>query len=442
MKKIPPKDRRESFAEIRTLHGGGQLAIEVMPGMESFTLGFFFRVGAADEDRSLSGISHFIEHMVFKGSGRRSARQIVQAVERVGGLINASTGREVTYYYVRVGSSRLELALDILTDLVFNPVFDPSAMEREKGVILEEMRMNEDDPEQALFDRFLLAIHGNTSYGRTILGNESTIKSFNPETVREFHRKRCSPSRLMASIAGGIDPDKVQNLLEKRLKRFPSGSRAPIRLSKPPAFKGKVLAHSKDFEQSALLVGFPSTGILSPERYAYSILDAISAGGMMSRLFQEIREKRGLVYSIDSTHQPYTSAGIFTIDAGMNEKNIIKVLRLIIKEFMELSQTGPGPRELADAKLYLLGHWALGLESTSARMIRNAMSTVFFNRLLPHDEVIESLNKVTREDVRKASARFFENGAPSVGVLSRFENGAITGEVEEKIRALIDNPAG
>jgi predicted Zn-dependent peptidase len=436
------KPTKESLAEIRPLHGGGQLAIEVMPGMESFTLGFFFRVGAADEDRSLSGISHFIEHMVFKGSGRRSAKQIVRAVERVGGLINASTGREVTYYYIRVGSSRLELALDILTDLVFNPVFDPSAMEREKGVVLEEMRMNEDDPDQALFDRFLMAIHGNTSYGRPILGNEATIKSFSPKIVRQFHAKRCSPSRLMASIAGGIDPDKVQNLLEKRLKRFPSGSTAPIHRSKPPGFRSRVLAHTKDFEQSALIVGFPSAGILSPERYAYSILDAISAGGMMSRLFQEVREKRGLVYSIDSTHQPYTSSGIFTIDAGMNEKNILKVLQLIIKEFMELSETGPGPRELADAKLYLLGHWALGLESTSSRMIRNAMSTIFFDRLLPHEEVVDSLNAVTRNDVRKASARFFENGAPSVGVLSRFENDSKALEVEDKIRAIVDNPTG
>jgi predicted Zn-dependent peptidase len=435
MKNIPKTN--QVLAEIRPLEGGGRLAIEVMPGMESFSLGFFLPVGAAYENASLSGISHFMEHMVFKGTKRRSAKAIVQAIERVGGIINASTGREATYYYVRVGAARLELALDVVTDLLFNPLLDPVAMEREKGVVIEEMRMNEDDPEQAIFDKFLMAVHGKNPYGRPIIGTEKTIRSFNSDGLWKFHDQHYCQPRLMASIAGGIDPDKAHSIIEKHLAQFEQKKCPAVPSPKAPDFRPEILAHSKDVEQAALIVGFPSVNVTSPERYAFSILDAIAAGGMMSRLFQEVREKRGLVYSIDTTHQPYKQSGLFTIEAGMHEKNILKVLGLVLKEFTNIAQDGPRKRELEDAKLYLLGHWALGLESTSARMIRNAMSTVFYNRLLSHEEVTESLNAVTRDDVAKAASKMFSKGGPAVGVLARFEDGTTTGEVRDTIVALV-----
>ncbi len=426
----------DHFAEIRKLAAGGALAIERMPGMESFTLGFFLPVGAVHENGANSGISHFMEHMLFKGSRKRSAKAIVKAVERVGGLINASTGRELTYFYVRVAARRLELALDVLTDLVFNPELDKDALEREKGVILEEINMNEDEPGQALYDRFLMSIHGKTSYGRPILGAPKNIASFTRKKLESYHRSQYLPSRLVASIAGGIDPDRAHSLLEKRLTGIPGRKGSAMSPTRAPRFEAAVRVISKDVEQAALVMGFPSASIKSNDRYACSLLDAITAGGMMSRLFQEIREKRGLVYSIDSTHQPYSKGGLFTVEAGMREENLLVVLKLILRELRRLGQEGPGERELADAKLYLRGHWALGLESTSARMIRNAMSTLFFDRLLRHDEVVEKLQAVTVQDVAKAAGRAFEEGGPAVGALSRFEDGHKIGEIEEQIEEL------
>ncbi len=433
MSKTKPQDY---FAEIRNLSNGGTLAVERMPSMESFTLGFFLPVGAVQESRSVNGISHFIEHMLFKGSKKRSAKAIVKSIERVGGIINASTGREVTYFYCRVAAKRLDLAFDVLTDLVFNPVFEKEALEREKGVILEEINMNEDDPGQALYDRYLASVHGNTPYGRPILGSEENIVSFNRKAILDYHRRNYHQGRLVASIAGGIDPDRAQTLLEKRLARYPCRKLQRKRQPKAPVFTPAVTVISKDVEQAALIIGFPSTSILDPERYSFSLLDAILAGGMMSRLFQEIREKRGLVYSIDSAHQPFRKGGLFSIEAGMKEENLLTVLKLCLRVMRRLADDGPGKRELADTKLFLRGHWALGLESTSSRMIRNAMSSLFFNRLLKHDEVIQKLDAVTAGDVAKAARKVFKNGGPAVGALSRFENGDKIREIEEQIKSI------
>lgn len=432
-------NNRKVRAEIRPLKGGGCLVVENMPALESFTLGFFFRVGAAHETKDESGISHFIEHMLFKGTKRRSPKQIVQAIERLGGIINASTGRELTYYFVRIGADHLEVAVDVLADLVFNPLFDPESLEREKSVVLEEMRMNEDDPGQALFERFLRAVHGNTGFGRPILGSEQTVNAFKPAMVRRYHSDNYTPSTLTASIAGGVDPDKVQNLLEKKLAQFDSRIPKSSSLDSPPVFRQKICAYSKDIEQASLIVGFPSSSITSSDRYCYSILDAITAGGMMSRLFQEIREKRGLVYSIDSSQQPYTKKGIFTVEAAMREDNLIKVLKLILREFALLADSGPGKRELQDAKLYLRGQWALGLENSSARMTRNAISRLFFNRILSHDEVIEQLMAVTREDIARVAGRMFIDNGPAVGVISRFDDGKLTNQFEKKIKEVIES---
>jgi len=428
------RDNKEKhYAEIRTLSGGGKLAVERMPSMASFTLGFFLPVGAAHETRAECGMSHFIEHMLFKGTGKRTAKAIVKAVERVGGIINASTGREVTYAYARVSAKRLELALDVLTDLVFNPIFEEESIQKEKGVILEEIHMNEDDPGQALYDRFLKAVHGNTSYGRPILGYPENVLSFDRKAITGFHKLHYRPSRLVASIAGGIDPDRVQSILEKKLVKFNHKKAGKIKAPRAPIFRPGLEVHSKDVEQGALMVGFPSASIQDNNRYAYSLLDAITAGGMMSRLFQEIREKRGLVYSIDSTHQPFNRGGLFTIEAGMREENLFKVLKLVLREIRRLADEGPGKRELSDAKLFLRGHWALGLESTSARMIRNAMSTLFFDRILRHDEVVGKLKAVTAEDICQAAARAFEGDGPAVGALSRFDNGKVIDQAREMI---------
>lgn len=427
---------KQHTAEIRKLTTGGKLAIERMPSMESFTLGFFLPVGAAHESVKENGISHFIEHMVFKGSNKRSAKAIVKAVERVGGIINASTGREVTYFYIRIAAKRLLLALDVLTDLVFNPELDPSAIEKEKGVILEEIHMNDDDPGQALYDKFLLSVHGKTAYGRPILGSVKNVFSFRRKKIRDYHHKHYAPHRLSASIAGGIDPDRVQSLLEDRIKPFKRRKKERIHLGRAPRFNRTVVVASKDVEQCALMIGFPSASIRSSDRYTYSLLDAILAGGMMSRLFQEIREKRGLVYSIDSTHQPYSKTGLFTVEAGMREENTLEVLRLILREIRRLADHGPGKRELQDAKLFLKGHWALGMESTSARMIRNAMSTLFFDRLLKHNEIVNKLDAVKGDEIAKAASRCFEGDGPAVGVISRFENGKLINEIGEKIETI------
>ena len=424
---------KDPYAEIRTLSTGGRLAVERMPNMASFTIGFFLPTGAVNETDKTSGLSHFMEHMLFKGSKKRSAKGIVKAIERVGGLINASTSREVTYFFIRISAIRLELALDVLSDLVFNPVMDSVSIEREKGVIIEEINMSEDDPGQALYDRFLISVHGNTPFGRPILGNPLSIMSFHKKNFLDYHKLHYRTSNLVCSIAGGIDPDKVQRLLEKHLSEFKPGKPEKVPAVKPPKFNRVINIYSKDVEQAALTIGFPSASIKSPDRYAFSLLDAVTAGGMMSRLFQEIREKRGLVYGIDSTHQPYSKGGMFTVEAGMREENLLKVLTLTLREMKRLADAGPGKRELSDTKLFLKGQWALGLESTSSRMIRNAMSAIFFDRLMSHDEVMDKLDAVTCDDVANAAKRAFEDGGPAIGAMSRFDSGKKIKEIGERI---------
>jgi len=432
------KEKKRSLAEVRKLSSGARLVVEVMPFLESFSLGFMMPVGSAYESAPLSGMSHFIEHMLFKGTRRRNPKQIVQAIERVGGAINASTGRESTHIYCRVASSRLEVALDVLTDLAFNPLFDPEAIEKEKQVIIEEIKMHEDDPAELIFDRFIRGVHGNTGFGRPILGSEQTVKAFTPEMVWDFYFAHYKPSSLVVSIAGDVDPDKVESLLEKKLKGFRRRDEKRGRRAGSPKFKPSLMVYSKDVEQTSLVMGFPAPGLDSAERYAFLVLDAITAGGMMSRLFQQIREKRGLVYSIDSSHHAYSSGGLFTVEAGMSEKNLLRVLYLVLKEFKKLAEEGPGKRELADTKLYLKGNWALGLESSWMRMVRNAVSVLLFDKVQSYEEAVEELEAVRREDVMRAASKVFDRDGIGIAVLSRFNEEGSVQKVEEKLRETIE----
>ncbi len=418
---IGSRGHNNTVVQRRTLANGARVITEEIPWVESVSIGFFFMVGSAYESRKRNGMSHFIEHMVFKGSKRRSPRDIVRDIESLGGVINASTGKEFTNFYCRIYYKHMARAIDVLTDLVFNPAFPPNDMEREKLVVLEEIKMVEDNPEEYLVDRFYSNVYGDTPLGRKITGTAKTVGAFKHSDVIDFHRKHIQPSNLVISAAGKLNVDEFCHMLESGFCK--TGAWRPARPRKT-GLKVKVnyiparFLLRREVEQTSLMLGFPSVSILDPDRYAFAIMDSYLAGGMSSRLFQEVREKRGLVYTIDSTQAPMSPAGLYSIEAGMAVEKTTEVARLVGMIIKQLKQKEIPQRGFKNSKEYIKGVMLLGLESSIARMSRNAVGEVYHKRYIPVAELIERIEKVTRDDIRKLANRIFVDKKLAVGILT------------------------
>lgn len=414
--------QNQTTIERFTLDNGVRVITEEIPWVASVSLGFYISVGSVYETKHLSGISHFLEHMVFKGTRTRSPRDIVMEIESVGGVINAGTGKELTQFYVRIYHAHMDKAVDILTDLVFKPLFDSEELEKEKGVVLEEVRMGEDNPDEYLVDSFHDKVYGDTPLGRKIVGNREAIISLTRRQLIEYHTNYYNPANLTVSAAGRVSAQKLGKMLESSFRKAGLWRRKNFSKPRKPRFKARFrparFLITRDVEQTTLMVGCPSVAILDPERYTFSLIDAYLSGGMSSRFFQEVREKRGLVYTIDSTQAPLSKAGLYTIDAGMIGGNAAEVAAIIAKELSRVASKGVPVRSLKNAREYMKGIMLLALESSTARMSRNAMNEIYFHRSVPISELIGTLDRVKSEDTRELAQRIFDPANLAVGILT------------------------
>jgi predicted Zn-dependent peptidase len=410
-----------TVVERRTLANGARVVTEEIPWVESVSIGFFFMVGSAYESRKLNGMSHFLEHLVFKGSDRRSARDIVRDIESLGGVINAATGKEFTNFYCRIYYEHLSKALDVLADLIFKPAFPPLDIEREKLVIIEEIKMGEDNPDEYIVDHFYRNVYGDSPLGRRITGTSQSVSAFTRDELTGFHRKHLRPSNLVISASGKLNADDFCKLLESKFREVDAWSDARSRkvgIRIKPKYDPARFLLRRDVEQTTLILGFPSVSVLDPDRYAFAILDSYLAGGMSSKLFQEVREKRGLVYSIDTTQAPMSATGLYTIDGGMAGVNAPKVALVVGRILRQLKEKGIPARGFKNAKEYIKGVMLLGLESSIARMSRNAVGEVYHRRYLPVSELISRLEEVTRDQIKELANRIFDNDKLAVGILT------------------------
>jgi predicted Zn-dependent peptidase len=396
--------------ETTRLDCGITVVTERMPDVRSVAVGFWVGTGSRDEPSGLAGASHFLEHLLFKGTEDRSARDIAEAVDEVGGDLNAFTTKEYTAFYVRLLSDSLDLGLDILSDIMWSPAFRVEEIEAERQVILEEILMHADEPADLVHDVFAEALYPSDPLGREVLGDEAMLSSMGREHIADFHRFHYRPANMVLAAAGDLDHDKVAAGIERRFAGSFGG--APPARQVPASAPRPVAVVNRPTEQTHLLVGMPAFDRNDPDRYALSVLNHVLGGGMSSRLFQEIREQRGLAYSVYSYRSAYEGTGSLAIYAGTAAARVDEVLGLIDQEVDRMLDSGVTERELTMARSHLRGSMALSLEDSGARMGRLGRSQLVHGLVPDLAEADAHLGEVTLDDVDRVIQRVL--GAPRV----------------------------
>ncbi len=381
---------------LHTLSNGFRIVTEHMPGLGSASVGIWVGAGARHERPEQNGIAHFLEHMAFKGTERRSALQIAEAIEDVGGYINAYTSREVTAYYARVLENDVPLALDVLADILLNPVFDQSEIEVERGVILQEIGQALDTPDDVIFDWLQEKAYPEQPLGRTILGPSERVSSFQKTDLSEFVRQHYGPEQLILSAAGAVDHDAVVRMAEDLFGHMPA--RSPV-LVTPGQFHGGEVREGKSLEQAHFALAFESPGYRDERIYAAQIYANLLGGGMSSRLFQEARENRGLCYTIFAQAGAYADTGMTTIYAGTSADELGDLARLTVDE-MKRAASDLNANEVQRARTQMKAGLLMGLESPSSRAERLARLLQIWGRVPSLEETVERIDGVTQDDVR------------------------------------------
>ena len=394
--------------ELTELETGERVISEPVPGVRSVALGFWVGAGSRDEPDARAGVSHFIEHLLFKGSSRYSAQEIAEIFDELGGELNAATSRETTVVYARVPDEKLETALDVMSDMVFRPAFADVDSERE--VVLEEIAMVEDTPHDLVHDVAAQAVFGTHPLGRPVIGRAEVISSVSRRGLTAYHRRAYASERIVVAAAGNVRHEELVTLLRERRERTGEAdggpSRKPLRRLPAPGLRFV----RKDTEQFHVCLGAPGIARTDERRFTASVLDAIVGGSASSRLFQEIREKRGMAYSVYSYSSQYSDAGQVGLYVGTREENVPECLEIAVRELDDLASGNVRADELQRAKENLKGRLLLSLESTSNRMTRLGKATVTDAPLLSIEEVVERLEAVTSEDVAELAGSLF---APS-----------------------------
>jgi predicted Zn-dependent peptidase len=395
-------------AATRTvLPNGLRILTEAVPAMRSVSFGIWVGVGSRDETPALSGVSHFLEHLLFKGTRRRSALDISAQIEAVGGETNAFTAKEYTCYYARVLDTDLSLAVDVMCDLVRDSVLAEADVETERGVILEEIAMHDDEPGDEVHDLLAAALYGEHPLGRLVSGTEATISPMTRTQIHGFYRRRYTPPHIVVAAAGHLDHEAVVELVRSTaLGAGPAAEPAALRRSgRPvPTRSGQISLRDKETEQAHLVLGGPAIGRLDERRFALGVLNNSLGGGMSSRLFQEIRERRGLAYSVYSYTSQYADTGLFAVYAGCAPGKVDEVLDLTRAELARVAADGLTEDEVARGKGMAKGSLVLGLEDTGSRMSRLGKGELVYGELLSVDELLARVDAVTPEQVRQVAA--------------------------------------
>jgi predicted Zn-dependent peptidase len=411
------------------LPSGLRIVTEALPTTRSAAIGVWVNVGSRDETATMSGASHFLEHLLFKGTKKRSALDISAEIEAVGGETNAFTTKEYTCYYARVLDADLPLAVDVLCDAVADSVLDPADVETERAVILEEIAMHEDEPGDEVHDIFTEAIFGDHPLGRLISGTEQTIAPMTRTQINGFYRRRYTPPRIVIAAAGNLDHATVVRLVRKSLAGSPldAAPAAPAGLRDAGKRVRTMPAHtvvcSRDTEQAHIVLGAGGFGRVDERRFALGVLNDVLGGGMSSRLFQEIREKRGLAYSVYSYGSQYADAGLFGVYAGCAPGKVEEVLDLTRAELRRVAADGVTAEEIARGKGMVKGAYVLGLEDTGSRMSRLAKSELLYGDLMSVDELLARVEKVTIDEVNALAAELLSQSM-SLAVVGPFDEAA------------------
>lgn len=398
------------------LPGGVRVITEKIPGMRSATIGAWVNAGSRDEVVGQHGGSHYLEHILFKGTRRRSAQEIAQAFDGVGGEANAATGKEHTCYYARILDKDVPLALDVIIDMITDPLLDVAEFERERGVILEEISMYADDPGDQVFENFTQSLFPDHPLGHPILGTTDEIQELSHSAVLDYYRGHYTGRGLVIAAAGGVDHDEICAQVTRAL----SSTKWDLDPGIIPAERRSVNpegllpirsqhAHYRPGNQANLVIGSRGLGVADPRRYALSVLHAIYGGGMSSRLFQEIREKHGLAYSVHSFSTGYADAGIFGVYAGCAVENAPQVLELISEQWELLARDGVTASEIEQAKGQARGGLVLGLEDSGARMSRLGRAELVYGEISSIDEVISKIDAVQATDIMELVHEFQES---------------------------------
>jgi predicted Zn-dependent peptidase len=402
------------------LPNGLTVITEQMEHIRSISIGIWVKTGSRDEDPQWNGISHFVEHMVFKGTKNRSAEEIARQVDSIGGNMDAFTAKECVCFNVKVLDEHLPIALDVLSDLVLHPVFAVADIGRERGVILEEIKMDEDNPDYLVHEIFTQNFWKDDPLGKPILGTKDTVRSFEQEKLFEFYRRRFVPNNMIISGAGNLNHERFVDLIKSRfmdLRPVPNGFHLPT----PEVTPRIVTRNKKSLEQVQLCLGVPSHPISHEKRYVSYVLNTVLGGGMSSRLFQKIREEQGLVYSIYSDLNPYRDTGCLSVYAGTSTEAIPKVVDSVMTEFREMKGELIPEEELRRAKDQLKGSLMLSLESSTSRMSNLARQEMYFERFFSLDETIEQIESVSAEQVTEMAGCLFQTDKIAVTALGNLD---------------------
>lgn len=387
------------------LKNGLRVVTERIPTCRSVSFGIWVKTGSRNESSEQGGISHFIEHMLFKGTERFNAKEIAEQFDAIGGNVNAFTSKEYTCYYAKVLDEHLPIAVDVLSDMFFRSLFDSEELRKEKNVILEEISMYEDTPDDMVHDLMSVAAYGKHPLARPILGTEERLRLMEPKHLKEYMRQNYTVENTVISVAGNID-DNIIDLLEKYFGDFSNSAQQQAVTA--PDFVGELEFFRKKTEQNHICMSFPGLQIGADNQYAMALLNNTLGGGMSSRLFQEIREKRGLAYSVYSYHSSYADCGLFTVYAGTAPKQTQEVLTLTKEILHDVSLNGISDSELRKGKEQLKGSLILSLESTGSRMNRLGKNELMMGRHNTLDEMIARIEAVTMDDVNGVIKEMFK----------------------------------
>jgi predicted Zn-dependent peptidase len=399
--------------EVTTLKSGINVVTDTMPHLETASLGVWVASGSRDERPNEHGISHLLEHMAFKGTRRRSARQIAEEIEAVGGDLNAATSAETTAYYARVLKADVPLALDVLADILSDPTFDREELAREQSVIVQEIGAVADTPDDLIFEHLNAIAFPDQPLGRSILGTAKTVRSFHDGTLRDYLGRHYRAPDIVVAAAGAVDHAAVVADVEQRFASF-TGPASPI--AEPAKFGGGSHVEKRELEQVHIAMALPGVAVTDPTLYSLQAFTNILGGGMSSRLFQEARERRGLCYSIYSFHIPYSDTGMFGLYAGTDAADTAELMRVIVGEIAGTADTLSEP-EIARSKAQMKAGLLMALESSGARIEQLARQMITRGRPMPLDELVEKVEAVTVETARAAGRALIARGKMATAVL-------------------------
>ena len=409
-----------------TLSNGVRLVMEQIPHVQSVSVGIWVKAGSCDETAKNEGISHLIEHMLFKGTEKRNARQIASDTDRIGGAANAFTGKEATCYYMKTLSSNLPKACEILLDMFLNSAFDPEELEREKKVVFEEMKMIEDSPEDDAHDLLAAMIFKGTNLESQIIGSVETVGAITRQDIKQYMAEEYTGGRVLVSLAGNFDVEEVKAIFSEALGGIKAENKERKDTEKQylPQFKVKV----KDVEQSNLCIGVPGVKLSDDLYYPMALLANIMGGSMSSRLFQSIREQRGLAYTVFASSQAYCNHGIFSIYAGVSHERVEEALTAIAAELRGLKDNFITEEELLIAKEQMKSSYIFGSENVNSRMVAMGKNTLLLGRVRTPEEVMASIDAVTLEDLKRAAELIWDTSKYSA---------VLVGEKEHDLQALL-----